>query len=179
MVLTDREIISALRYGHIIIDPEPQLDSFSSTAVDLTLLNKFTTWDASPGVPLRPGAKGHKFSHLDKFQKPHTTDTFELKPQSFVLAWTKEVIQIPMSSRLAARVEGKSSVSRLGVGVHVTAPTIHCGFEGPIQLEMFNLGPHTVLLDAGMAICQLIFEQTLGVPEKGYDGNFLNQKPMA
>jgi len=96
---------------------------------------------------------------------------------SFVLAWTAEIVTIPNSSRLAARVEGKSSMARLGVSVHVTAPTIHCGFSGPIQLEMFNFGPHNIILDAGMNICQLVFEQTLGTPEKGYEGIFLNQTP--
>ncbi len=175
MILTDREIISALKFGQLSIEPRPHLDAITSTAIDLTLAKKFTTWDASPGVPLRPGAKGHSYSHLAKFQKQEIVDTFELKPQSFVLAWTTEVINIPYSSRLAARVEGKSSIARLGVGVHVTAPTIHSGFAGQIQLEMFNLGPHSILLDAGMRICQLIFELTLGIPEKGYDGGFLDQ----
>jgi dCTP deaminase len=41
---------------------------------------------------------------------------------------------------------------------------------------MFNFGPHEVILDAGMRICQLVFEQTLGTPEKGYQGMFLKQE---
>jgi dCTP deaminase len=64
----------------------------------------------------------------------------------------------------------------LGLGIHVTAPTIHAGFRGQIQLEMFNAGPQTIILDAGMKICQLIFEQTSGTPEKGYSGVFAGQK---
>src|SRR5690606_34364321 len=71
--------------------------------------------------------------------------------KTFLLAWTVEKIQLPPQSRIAARVEGKSSLARLGIGVHVTAPTIHAGFgyvkgqEGylgsPLQLEVWNAGP--------------------------------------
>ncbi len=84
---------------------------------------------------------------------------------------------LPVHSRLAARVEGKSSLARLGIGVHLTASTIHCGFSGAIQLEILNSGPNEIILDAGMRICQLIFETTTGTPEKGYQGLFLNQAP--
>jgi dCTP deaminase len=66
-------------------------------------------------------------------------------------------------------------LARLGVGIHITAPTIHSGFEGQVQLEMFNFGPNTIVLDAGMRICQLIFEQNVGTPEKGYEGSFAKQ----
>lgn len=177
MILTDREIVSALRSNQISIDPSPDVLAYSSTSVDLTLLNKFTTWKSSPGLPIRPGMAGYKFTDLIQMQDTITSDLFELKSMSFVLAWTKEVVKIPNTSRLAARVEGKSSMARLGVSVHITAPTIHNGFEGPVQLEMFNFGPHNIYLDAGMRICQLIFEQTLGTPEKGYGGIFLNQTP--
>lgn len=98
-----------------------------------------------------------------------------LKPQGFVLGWTAEEVVLPEFSRIAARVEGKSSLARLGVGVHVTAPTIHCGFTGSIQLEIFNFGPHSVVLSSGMRVCQLIFEQTYGTPMKGYSGLFSGQ----
>lgn len=118
---------------------------------------------------------GYKYSDLISLQVTETAKQSDLRPHSFVLAWTQEKVKIPNTSRLAARVEGKSSMARLGISVHVTAPTIHSGFEGQVQLEMFNFGPHTVMLDAGMRICQLIFEQTLGTPEKGYSGAFLNQ----
>jgi dCTP deaminase len=90
-------------------------------------------------------------------------------------AWTVEKLKILNTSRLAARVEGKSSLARLGVTIHATAPIIHCGFEGAIQLEMCNLGPNEIVLDPGMYICQLVFEYTVGTPEKGYSGIFQNQ----
>ena len=87
----------------------------------------------------------------------------------------REIIELPISSKIAARVEGKSSLARLGIGIHVTAPIIHAGFKGPIQLEICNHGPFKVRLLPGMRICQLIFEQTMGTPEKGYSGQFYGQ----
>jgi len=87
----------------------------------------------------------------------------------------KNNVELPTDSRVAARVEGKSSLARLGIGIHITAPTIHAGFSGPIQLEICNHGFLRVRLIPGMPVCQLIFEQTLGTPEKGYKGQFLGQ----
>src|SRR5262245_59906256 len=83
-------------------------------------------------------------------------------------------------SRLAARVEGKSSLARIGLGVHVTAPTIHAGFGylqrdpsfigNPIQLEIWNAGPLRIRLVKGLPVCQLIFEEVHGTAQKGYEG---------
>jgi dCTP deaminase len=72
-------------------------------------------------------------------------------------------------------VEGKSSLARLGIAIHATAPIIHSGFKGPIQLEICNLGPNEVTLDPGMYVCQLVFELTTGTPERGYSGMFQDQ----
>jgi dCTP deaminase len=115
------------------------------------------------------------------------TEGYELLPGRFVLGWTAERIQLPHRSRLAARVEGKSSMARLGLGIHVTAPTIHAGFgikegdsshEGSaLQLEIWNVGTLSIILDPGIPICQLIFEEVHGTPEKGYAGRFAVQGP--
>ena len=101
---------------------------------------------------------------------------YPLKPHTLVLAWTTEYVDLRSSVRLAARVEGKSSLARVGLGVHVTAPTVHAGFNGRIRLEIVNHGKLSIILRQGMKICQLIFEQTLGAPEKGYSGLFSGQK---
>lgn len=111
-----------------------------------------------------------------------------VRPGEFYLGWTVERLQLPQRSRIAARVEGKSSLARLGIGVHVTAPTIHAGFgEKPdeptcigssIQLEIWNFGPVNVVLQPGMKICQLIFEWVDGTPEMGYEGRFSVQGPQ-
>lgn len=180
MILTDREIVIALDNSQIIVKPRPNLElALSSTTLDLTLSDVFTTWDAIGGVTLHPGAADFSFFQLHRLQKKVQQSSYVLEPRSFVLAWTHEEVTLPPKSRLAARVEGKSSLARLGVGIHVTAPVIHSGFSGNIQLEVFNLGPHSIALDAGMRICQLVFEQTYGTPVKGYDGLFAGQKATA
>jgi dCTP deaminase len=57
-----------------------------------------------------------------------------------------------------------------------SAPTIHAGFTGTIQLEMINHGPMHIKLRPGMAICQLILETTKGMPDKAYKGQFSGQR---
>ncbi|MGH6892133.1 MAG: dCTP deaminase [Dongiaceae bacterium] len=104
-----------------------------------------------------------------------TADGFELLPRRLALAWTREFIDLKFDTRLAGRVEGKSSLARLGLGVHVTAPTIHAGFKGRIRLELLNHGSRPIRLRLGMRICQLIFEQTFGTPDHGYQERFLGQ----
>jgi dCTP deaminase len=109
---------------------------------------------------------------------PDANIGFVLNPAVLVLAWTQEKIHLRDHARVAARVEGKSSLARIGLGIHVTAPTIHAGFRGPIQLEMINHGPVPIRLTVGMPVCQLVFEQTLGMPDKAYQGQFLGQEPV-
>lgn len=177
MILTDREILAAIKFKQVAIDPCPPADHLSSTSIDLTLSDTFVEWKVTPGLAIKPGENDYKFTNLVHMQEKKKQEEYTLKPRHFVLAWTVERVSIPINSRLAARVEGKSSMARLGISVHITAPTIHCGFEAPIQLEMVNFGPFEIVLKHKMRICQLILEQTYGTPDKGYDGMFANQAP--
>ena len=180
MIWTDREIKLALEKRTLIIEPPPAEEAFASTSVDLTLdpiLSEFRK--AETDRFFDPGRPGYS---LDKILAENTERVeikegtrYELVPGKLVLAWTAEYIDLRPSPRLAARVEGKSSLGRLGLGVHITAPTIHAGFNGRIRLELMNHGQIPIRLRAGMKICQLIFEQTLGTPEKGYRGIFSGQ----
>lgn len=187
MILTDREIQIALRNNQIIIDPEPHGVAYSSTSVDLTLDQHVAIFDTNRKQKeymktiIDPTHEDFDVEEaLKVITKPKEIDKdegYELPANGmFVLGWTTEYIKIPAESRLAARVEGKSSLARLGIGVHVTAPTIHAGFDGQIRLEIINHGHFPVTLKPGMRICQLIFEQTLGVPVKGYKGRFSGQR---
>jgi dCTP deaminase len=175
VILTDREIRIALQEKALTIDPAPDLTvAIISTAIDLTLSDLFREW-IPDGMIVAPGRPGYSYAKLaDKYQIG-SKGPYILKPKCFVLAWTAEKVSIPYTSRLAARVEGKSNIARLGICIHVTAPVIHSGFIGNIQLEMSNFGPHEVYLDPGMRICQLVFEQTSGTPERGYGGMFSGQ----
>jgi dCTP deaminase len=194
MILSDRENKLALERDHVGITPRPSDESFSSTAVDLTLHEEITFWTPQQGqraeplvvYPARPEFDLRQLLRGHGTTVAMSAEGFILKPGEFVLGWTLERIRLPHTSRLAARVEGRSSLARLGVGVHVTAPTIHAGFgstkdpEYPgtrIQLEIWNCGPLRVCLQAGMKICQLILEEVHGTPEKGYKGAFAIQAP--
>ena len=183
MILTDREIQIALEFGSIIIDPVPDERAYSSTSVDLTLDANISLYKETPeGVEtaIDPGAEN--FDHekaLASLLEPAISipqrQGYLFEPDRLLLAWTKEYVKLEPHARIAARIEGKSSLARLGIGVHITAPIIHAGFQGQIRLEMFNHGKLPVRLRAGMRICQLIFEQTLGVPVQGYKGRFSGQ----
>lgn len=181
MILTDREIQIFLANQQINIKPKPDVVRYSSTSVDLTLAKQLRLFDQiekTRGEIITPGPKFKYPKFRDKYTKKINISSkgYVLEPGVFVLAWTHETISLPNHSRIAARVEGKSSLARLGLAVHVTAPTIHAGFEGPLQLELCNHGPVSIRLIPRIPICQLIFEMTFGTPAKGYSGVFLRQK---
>jgi dCTP deaminase len=196
VILSHQEIQDALDRELIRIDPVPDKKHWTSTALDLTLDRVLLRW--TPKLPptgeaqrLRP--KSSNFNVQGMMEEPSCATKIEidgehgysLEPHDFVLGFTKEIVQLPIYSRIAARVEGKSSLARIGVGVHLTAPTIHAGFGydrgdpenrgRPIQLEIFNLGNWTVVLDEGMPICQLIFEEVREAPTTAYAGQFHSQ----
>lgn len=175
MILTDREIQIFIANGQIVIDPTPSPDAYSSTTLDLTLDEPGDIWKDLPGQPIQPNVKGYNFRQLEARKDRVSLKGFHFKSKTLLLAWTRESVTLPYTSRIAARVEGKSGLARLGMMVHMTAPTIQAGFKGQIQLEMCNMGPYDIILDAGMTICQLIFEITYGTPMKGYAGQFSGQ----
>lgn len=195
MILSDREILFAVNEKFINIEPLPLIGSkaWTSTAIDLRLDDEIRPWtkiDAAGQVteinPMREDFNSNKL--IMKNTTPVScTAGFILKPNAFVLGWTMEKIKLPHTSRMAARVEGKSSLARIGLGVHVTAPTIHAGFGvndrdrdypgSPIRLEIWNAGPLEIVLTKGMPICQLIIEEVHGTPQSGYQGAFAIQGP--
>ena len=183
MILTDREILISLDRGLITIKPRPAGDAFTSTAVDLTLDPHIAlVREPSPSIEtiIDPRAKGFNaeatMASLTDSETIKASVGYPLKPRILALAWTCEYIGLKTETRLAARVEGKSSLARLGLAVHLTAPTIHAGFEGRIRLEITNHGAVPIRLWPGMRICQLIFETTLGTAERGYTGQFAGQR---
>jgi dCTP deaminase len=176
VILTDREIQIALSRSQIVIDPQPAVEAYSSTSVDLTLDPHITEFRADLSddpveTIIDPSHKNFVAERtLAKITKQVTINQsgYLLIPDKLVLGWTVERLELPIHSRLAARVEGKSSLARLGLGVHITAPTIHSGFGNPIRLEIINHGVVPIRLRVGMRICQLIFEVTFGTAQKGF-----------
>lgn len=188
MILTDREIKIALQKEAIIINPLPSEDAFSSTSVDLTLdpiLTIYNKPDDGIDIIIDPTKKK---GDTEKLLKGLTTqhripeDGYILDRNKLILAYSREYVDLRNDTKYAARVEGKSSLARMGLSIHITAPTIHAGFDGAIRLEIVNHGSLPIRLRSGMPICQLIFEQTLGTPTKGYreyGGQFSGQGPSS
>jgi len=197
VILSDREIMAAIGRRAISLVPCPALDSsrWTSTTIDLTLDAELRPWQeiigAGETTTIDPAEEGFNSNALiDRHTKPlDCTRGFIIKPGKLVLGWTVEKLKLPQQARIAARVEGKSSLARIGLGIHVTAPIIHPGFGfnelnpkypgSPIRLEIWNFGPLDIRLTRGMPICQLIFEEVHGTPEKGYAGQFRIQGPGA
>lgn len=182
MILTDREIKNSLAAGLISIDPSPPREAYASTTVDLTLDKHLRVFknNGAPGlsVEIDPGAPGYRATDLiaSITQTEIISDAgWKLTPNVLVLGWTQQRIELPLHGKIAARVEGKSGLARVGLAIHCTAPTIHAGFVGTIQLEMVNHGSIPIRLRPGIPICQLIFETTIGMPDNAYAGQFSGQ----
>ena len=103
---------------------------------------------------------------------------FIIHPNEFVLAITREYVKIP--GDLMARLDGRSSLGRLGIIVHSTAGSVDPGFEGKITLEVTNIARVPVQLWPGMKICRLTFETLTSESEMPYnkrkDSKYLGQK---
>ncbi len=182
MILTDRDIVDALESGALSIEPPPPLDFYAPNGVDLRLDTRLTLYHPvteGEDPVIDPSGPGYSFRDAITRMADDIEigeEGFVLDPGRLVLGWTLERVDLGPGARLAARVEGKSSLARIGLIVHLTAPTIHAGSTGRIQLEIINLGPRPIRLRAGMKVCQLILEQTLGIPQRGYGGQFAGQR---
>ena len=177
MVLSDAEILAEVNAGRIRITPYSE-ERVGPSSVDLLLhpsLRVLPSPHAMRGVSVDP-TEVEVMSLLNQ-QPEHRLDDdgpYEMEHGRVVIGKTLETIELP--THLAGRIEGKSSLARLGLAVHITAPTIQAGFRGSLYLEMYNAGPWTLKLTNEMEIAQVIFEH-LGLPPRlGYRGQFQDQK---
>lgn len=177
----------ALSTGQIEIDPLPTEDRISTSAVDLTLGEEFHRWRKLTGggaeTTIDPSHPEFDYPQLARVhQETIRTDdsgSIIIRPGELVLALTRERVVLPETSRLAARVEGRSTLARLGLAIHLTAPIIHAGFRGRITLEMTNQGPIPIRLCPGLTVCQLVFEMLFGTPQATMTGIFQDQESVA
>lgn len=184
MILSNVDIKKALQEEKIIIDPQPEEVQINSSSLDLRLNGEFKEYNTDllkqEGVYIEVNYSDFNFR---RFSQAYLRDvpkegdgSIIIKPNAFVLARTLERITLPMQHRIAARVEGRSSVARLGLVVHLSAPTIHAGFSGRITLEIINHGYVNIrLYPQKDRICQLIFEQLASRPEKANLSQFQGQ----
>ncbi|GAA2270543.1 dCTP deaminase [Actinomadura sp. NPDC048955] len=162
MLLSDRDIRAELESGRVKIDPfEP--DMVQPSSVDVRLDRYFRVFE------------NHRYPHIDPaVEQPDLTrlvevgaeEAFVLHPGEFVLASTYEVFGLPED--LAARLEGKSSLGRLGLLTHSTAGWIDPGFGGHVTLELSNVATLPIKLWPGMKIGQMCLFRTSSPAEYPY-----------
>jgi len=170
-MLSDVGIRSALDSGELIVDPIDDLERrLQPSSLDVRLGHQFL-------VPRR-----HRLGYIDpKVDSTGLWDEkdvedggyFMLHPGEFILATTLERIQLP--GDIASRVEGKSSVGRLGILVHSTAGFIDPGFAGQVTLEIFSVSSLPTRLYPGMPVGQLAFFRLDQSAEKVYNGKYAGQ----
>ena len=172
MILSAEEIKEAIEREDIRIDPAPDSSQYSSTSLDMRLGEGFYRWNEGEitkfpdsGITnIVDPSRMRNFSALSsRFLAAADVDAegcHVIHPRDFVLALTHEWVELPLESGIAARVEGRSSLARMGLSIHLTAPTIQAGWSGPITLEIVNLGPWPIKLRPHeLKICQLILER--------------------
>ena len=150
MILSDGTIREAIAAGRIGIDPLLE-DGIQPSSVDVRLGSSFRVF------------ANHRYPYIDVRQdQPELTELIEagdepfvLHPGEFVLGSTLERITLPAD--IVARLEGKSSLARLGLVIHSTAGFIDAGFDGDVTLELSNVATLPILLYPGMKVAQFAF----------------------
>jgi dCTP deaminase len=183
-LLSRRAIARKLTAGEIQISPSPSDEDYDSDAVDVHLGDNVYEWVPPPsGATLSislwaapPNAFSYKqFSaHYLRKVPPDNFGIVTLRPHTFYLADLRQHTVLPTD--IAMHVQGKSSLARLGILVHLTAPHAHAGWSGRLTLEIYNLGPFNIELKPGMPIGQLTFwsvdeaEDAKSIPSGQFEG---------
>ncbi len=170
MILSDRTLREQLENGRIIIDPlDPS--ALQPSSVDLRLDGLFQVF--------RNHTMGHidvkeDLSDLTQLVEVGEDESFILHPGEFVLGSTLERVAVP--DDLVARLEGKSSLGRLGLLIHSTAGFVDAGFDGQLTLELSNVANLPIKLYPGMKIGQISFQQMTTAAEHPYGSDKLRSK---
>ncbi len=168
MILSDNDIKARILTGDIVIESHDNghLMHINGSSLDLRLGRYFKVYDHTKYAVLDP-LEPETFKDVARMIEVNDKRApFIIQPGEFVLAVTMEKIKI--ADNLVARVEGRSSLGRLGIIVHSTAGFVDAGFEGTITLEMTNINRMPVALYPGMRVCQLAFEEMSSPAEVPY-----------
>jgi dCTP deaminase len=162
VLLSDRDIRAELAAGRVVLDPYDPI-MVQPSSVDVRIDKYFRVFE------------NHRYPHIDpaieqpdltRLVEPAVDEPFILHPGEFVLASTYEVITLP--DDVAGRLEGKSSLGRLGLLTHSTAGWIDPGFSGHVTLELSNVATLPIKLWPGMKIGQLCLFRTSSPSEFPY-----------
>ncbi|MBR9707186.1 MAG: dCTP deaminase [Candidatus Diapherotrites archaeon] len=170
MILSKNEIQRLLKNGDLKIKPL-HATNVGPASVDLTLGNTLRKFKPITKTldPTNKKANEATTTSINLAKK-----YYELQPGELILGITQEKIHLP--NYLCAWLQGKSSLARVGLAVHLTASFIQPGSKNHQVLEMVNLSARPIKLKKGMKICQVIFEQMYGEAE--YKGHFQKQKEI-
>lgn len=149
MLLSDKDLRRAIDTGRLGVDPFDEA-MLQPASIDVRLDRQFLVFETHAHTHIDPAVEQ---PGLTRLVETVGEEPFVLHPGEFVLASTYERVRLP--DDLAARLEGKSSLGRLGLVVHSTAGFIDPGFEGHVTLELSNVATLPLLLWPGMKIGQL------------------------
>ena len=170
MILSDRTIRECLEAGRIVLDPMDET-AVQPSSVDVRLDHRFLVF--------RNHTRGFidvkdDLSDLTESIEASDDKPFILHPGEFVLGSTLERVALP--DDLVARLEGKSSLGRLGLLIHSTAGFIDAGFDGQITLELSNVASLPITLYPGMRVGQVSFMQMTTAAENAYGTGEIGSK---
>lgn len=174
-ILSDKTIKEYLKEGKIVIDPLKDEQQIQPSSVDMRLGDEFKVFKVIRKPYIDPKDEEDIAEYMESSTVPEG-EAFIIHPNEFALATTQEYVKLP--DDLVARVEGRSSMGRLGVTMHVTAGYVDPGFEGRITLEISNIGAMPVALYPGQRVCQLVFETMTTPAELPYGHPKRNSKYM-
>lgn len=166
MILSDRDISREMSMGVPLINPFNQ-EHLQPASIDVRLSNEFREFNRGNHYVIDPK------TDMD-LSSPRVADSLFINPGEFMLGCTIESLNIPQ--HIVARVEGKSSLGRLGLLVHATAGFVDPGFVGQITLELNNVNKHPIILYSGMKIAQISFMYTNSRASLPYGANKLKSK---
>ena len=163
MILSDRDIRLRLHKGDLRIEPLIA-GEIQPASIDLKLASRLRIFTALPGQDIDPDDPEDSAPTVPVDVPPG--DRFRLMPGQFILGSTVEKIWIP--DDLVGRIEGKSSLGRLGLLIHSTAGYVDPGWVGNLTLEIANGSANPILLRPGMRIAQLALLQATSRAENPY-----------
>jgi dCTP deaminase len=165
MVLSDRHIREQLEHGGIVIDPLGE-GCIQPSSVDLHTDRLFRVFrnDTTPFIDPKAAQED-----LTELVEVDDGNAFILHPGEFVLGSTLE--RVALGNDLVARLEGKSSLGRLGLLIHSTAGFVDAGWDGHLTLELSNVANLPIAIYPGMKIGQISFLQMSSEAENPYGGD--------
>lgn len=162
MIFSDHSIVEAIEQGRISIDPfDPSFVQPSS--VDLRVDRYFRVFENHRYPNIDPRVAQEELTKLIEVAE---TESFVLHPGEFVLGSTFERVRLGID--VVARLEGKSSLGRLGLLIHSTAGFVDPGFEGYLTLELSNVANLPIAIWPGMKIGQISFYQMSSPADRPY-----------